>query len=76
MDGKEQTLLICCGAIAREVLAIIKANGLGDLTVESLPAGLHNTPQFIPERVRKKIHDSRDRYQRIVVLYSDCGTGL
>ena len=57
MCGNGQTLLICCGAIAREVLAIINANNLDHMKVESLPAGLHNTPQLIPERVRKKIKD-------------------
>ena len=28
MDGNGQTMLICCGATAREILAIIDANGL------------------------------------------------
>ncbi|MBT6428128.1 MAG: DUF1638 domain-containing protein, partial [Rhodospirillaceae bacterium] len=37
--------------------------------------GLHNTPQFIPERVREKIRANRDQFERILVLYSDCGTG-
>ena len=75
MYGNGQTLLICCGAIAREVLAIINANNLDHMKVESLPAGLHNTPQFIPERVRKKIKENRKEFERILVLYSDCGTG-
>ncbi|MBT3532878.1 MAG: DUF1638 domain-containing protein, partial [Rhodospirillaceae bacterium] len=71
----QKTLLICCGATAREVLAIVKGNGMGHMQVESLPAGLHNTPQFIPERVREKIRANRDQFERILVLYSDCGTG-
>lgn len=75
MYGNGQTLLICCGAIAREVLAIINANNLDHMKVESLPAGLHNTPHFIPERVRKKIKENRKEFERILVLYSDCGTG-
>ena len=75
MYGNGQTLLICCGAIAREVLAIINANNLDHMKVESLPAGLHNTPHFIPERVRKKIKENRTEFERILGLYSDCGTG-
>ena len=75
MDKAPKTLLICCGATAPEVLAIVKGNGLDHMRVESLPAGLHNTPQFIPERVREKIRANRDLYARILVLYSDCGTG-
>ena len=71
----QKTLLICCGATAREVLAIVEGNGMGHMQVESLPAGLHNTPQFIPERVREKIRANRDQFERILVLYSACGTG-
>jgi hypothetical protein len=75
MSTAPSTLLICCGATAREVLAIIEGNGLDHMRVESLPAGLHNTPQFIPDRVREKIRENRDQYERILVLYSDCGSG-
>ena len=45
------------------------------MKVECLPAHLHNTPQLIPEAVRSKIQQSRDKFQRIIVLYADCGTG-
>ena len=75
MNRTEKTLLICCGATAREILAIIDANGLDHMKVESLPAGLHNQPRLIPDRVREKIQASRDLFDRILVLYSDCGTG-
>jgi hypothetical protein len=75
MDLAPDILLICCGATAPEILAIIKANRLTNMRVESLPASLHNTPQFIAERVREKIQANRDCYERILVLYSDCGTG-
>lgn len=75
MAKAPDTLLICCGATAREVLAIVDANGLDHMRVESLPAGLHNRPQLIPERVREKIRANRSRFDRILVLYSDCGTG-
>ena len=75
MDGNGQTLLICCGATAREILAITNANGLDYMKVKSLPASLHNTLQFIPKRVREKIKANRNEYKRILALYSDCGTG-
>ena len=75
MGTRPRTLLICCGAIAREVLSIIDANGLAGFVVESLPAKLHNRPEQIPERVREKIQARRDAFDRLVVLYSDCGTG-
>ncbi len=75
MDRPPRTLLICCGATAREILVMVKANGLDHMRVQSLPAGLHNTPRLIPERVREKIRANRAQYERILVLYSDCGTG-
>ena len=75
MDGNGQTLPICCGATAREILAITDANGLDYMEVESLPTSLHNTLKFIPKRVREKIKANRNEYKHILALYSDCGTG-
>ncbi len=74
-SGQLATLLITCGAIAREIVVILKQNELDFMKVECLPAHLHNTPQLIPEAVRDKIQQSRDKFQRILVLYADCGTG-
>ncbi len=73
--SKKQTLLITCGALAKEMLAILKHNNLHSMKVECLPAHLHNTPQLIPEAVRGKIQQYRDKFQHIIVLYADCGTG-
>jgi hypothetical protein len=70
-----RTLLIACGALAREVLALIRNNGWSHLEVSCLPAKLHNTPARIPEAVRAKIRAARTRYDKIFVLYGDCGTG-
>jgi Protein of unknown function (DUF1638) len=70
-----RTLLIACGALAREVLALIRLNGWSHMAVACLPAKLHNTPARIPEAVRAKIRGARKRYDEILVLYGDCGTG-
>jgi hypothetical protein len=70
-----RTLLIACGALAPEVLALIRLNGWSHMELACLPAHLHNTPQRIPEAVRAKIRRARPGYQRIFVLYGDCGTG-
>jgi len=69
------TIVIACGALAREVLAVIEGQGLKDIAITCLPAGWHNTPAKIPEGVRAKIRESRGRYGRILVAYGDCGTG-
>lgn len=70
-----RTLLIACGALAREVVDLIRLNGWSHLTVTCLPANWHNRPEKIAEGVRGKIQDARDDYDKIFVLYGDCGTG-
>jgi hypothetical protein len=71
-----RTLIIACGALARELLAITERNGL-DVAIECLPASLHNRPSEIPEAVRGRIRRALDRWpaERILVGYADCGTG-
>ena len=73
--GPPTTLLIACGALAREVVDVIRLNGLSHVSVTCLPAIWHNTPNKIPEGVRRKIGEARGRYDRILVLYGDCGSG-
>ncbi len=68
-------LVIACGAIARELIAVIRANGWQHCKVQCLPAALHNDPQRIPAAVHAKIKDARGRFRRIFVAYADCGTG-
>jgi len=70
-----RTLLIACGALAREVLDLIALNGWSHTDVTCLPAKLHNTPALIPQAVRGKIRRGRKTHERIFVLYGDCGTG-
>jgi len=68
-------LIIACGALAHEITALRRANCWDDLTVQCLPAELHNRPERIPAAVRALIQESRDRYRSIFVAYADCGTG-
>ena len=71
-----RTLLIACGALAREILAIIEINGLSGMALECLPATLHNHPERIPEAVREKVRAARARgIEDVHVVYADCGTG-
>ncbi len=70
-SGARRVLVIACGALAREVLAL----HLDGLDVTCLPASLHNRPEQIPERMRAKIRAHRAAYDEILCLYGDCGTG-
>ena len=68
------TLVIACGAIARELVRIKETSGWDHLHIQCLPARLHNTPDRIPGVVREKIDSEQHRFERIFVAYADCGT--
>lgn len=74
MTAAPSTLLIACGALAREILALRQAAGWSHLEVDCLPAHFHNTPEAIAPAVRAKIRENRGRFGRIFVVYGDCGT--
>jgi hypothetical protein len=75
MRTPPNTLLIACGALAREIAALKRANGWSTLDVRCLPAELHNRPERIAPAVRETIQANRGRYASIFVVYGDCGTG-
>ncbi|MBT6829785.1 MAG: DUF1638 domain-containing protein, partial [Rhodospirillaceae bacterium] len=52
-------LLICCGSLAREITALMRAHDWSHMSITCLPAHIHNTPDKIPEAVRAKIHEAR-----------------
>lgn len=72
-DGR--ILLLACGALANEILALKKANGWGHMDLACLPAILHNHPDQIPARVAEAIAKHRPDYDAIFIVYADCGTG-
>ena len=74
-DGRGRVLLIACGALAREILALKAANGWEHLDLQCLPAILHNTPQKIVPAVEAVVTEARGRYDSVFVVYADCGTG-
>jgi hypothetical protein len=69
-----KTLLIACGALAREVLAIREKNNW-QVDVVAVASLLHNEPDKLPSAILNRITKARDEYQRILVVYGDCGTG-
>src|SRR5215831_13683627 len=71
-----RVLVIACGAIAREVLAVVRMNGWSHVTLRCLPGKLHNTPQVIADRVDDKLWQAeREGWDAVFVAYGDCGTG-
>jgi Protein of unknown function (DUF1638) len=73
--ARARTLVIGCGALARELLEVTRQPGFEHLEVTCLPAQLHFRPEKIPAAVRRAIADARPRYEQIFVAYMDCGTG-
>ncbi len=68
-----RTLIVGCGALARELVALTR--DLPHVDVTCLPATLHNRPGGIPGAVRDRIRRRRAGYDRVFVAYADCGTG-
>ena len=68
-------LLIACGALAREILAIKELNGLDHMDLTCLPAKLHLYPDQITGAVEGAVRKHRQSYDQICVVYADCGTG-
>jgi hypothetical protein len=68
-----KVLIVGCGALAREIVAL--TSDLPNVDVTCLPATLHNRPGGIPAAVRDRIRSRRTGYDRVFVAYADCGTG-
>ncbi|TPM38475.1 DUF1638 domain-containing protein [Mesorhizobium sp. B2-3-4] len=72
----ERLLVIACGMIAREVLAVKEQLKLDHLDLTCLPAEYHFYPDRIAPAMDKAIEKAKaDGYEHIFVGYGDCGTG-
>ncbi|MCO5065539.1 MAG: DUF1638 domain-containing protein [Rhizobiaceae bacterium] len=72
----ERLLVIGCGMIAREVLAVKERLGLDHLDLTCLPAEFHFYPDRIAPAMDEALTKARSEgYDRIFVGYADCGTG-
>jgi hypothetical protein len=76
MTAERPPLVIGCGALAPELVALTRRAGLPPMDLACLPATLHNRPEQIPDRIRARIRRARAKgYDRIFIAYADCGTG-
>ncbi len=75
MPDLPQVLILACGALAREYLDLIERNGWNNVTLECLPAKLHNTPKLITDAVRERLDRAGESFDSILIGYADCGTG-
>jgi len=67
------TGLILCGALGKEVLDIVEKHGW-DAEVVGIPAVVHVFPDQIAPKVEGRILELREKYERLIVLFGDCGS--
>lgn len=71
-----KNLIITCGAIAKEILQIIKINNIeSTFDLQCIPAILHNHPEKIAPLLKQKIEENKPNYDKIIVGFGDCGSG-
>jgi Protein of unknown function (DUF1638) len=69
-------LVIACGALASELRAVLKAQGLdGRVEVTYLPANLHNRPERIVPELEPLLERAAEQHRNVFIAYADCGTG-
>ena len=76
-EGAPRVRLIACGALAGEILALIRLNDWTHLDLKCLPAQLHLRPDLIPDAVEAEVRRARalGDFDAVKVIYADCGTG-
>ncbi|KAB1125044.1 DUF1638 domain-containing protein [Neorhizobium galegae] len=73
---REKVHVIACGAIAREILAVSRQQGLDHIDLNCLPAIWHAYPQKIVPGLEKAVAEAREAgFEKIFFAYADCGTG-
>ncbi|MDG1341330.1 MAG: DUF1638 domain-containing protein [Paracoccaceae bacterium] len=73
--GTGRVLLLACGALAREIIALKQTNGWDHMDLKCLPAIFHLFPDKIVPGIREAVEKYRADYETIFVVYADCGTG-
>lgn len=74
-DHLGRVLLLACGALAHEILALKRLNKWDHMDLQCLPAKLHLYPDKIPAAVEDAVLKHVEDYETIFVVYADCGTG-
>ena len=75
MSNDASLLIIACGALAHEITALIEVNRWQHVSIQCLPAELHNRPEEIPGAVKAKLNATGKQFDQVFIAYADCGTG-
>jgi len=68
-----RTALLICGALGKEVKTLVDDRGW-EVDIYGVPAMHHFYPKKIVEAVDRRLGELSSRYERVVVVYGDCGT--
>ena len=71
----DRVLVLACGALAKEILHVVRLNEWSHVTMECLPARFHHEPDKITPAIAERLNASRDQYDKVLIGYADCGTG-
>lgn len=66
--------LIICGALGHEVRDLIERHGW-DAEIAAVPAQVHLFPEQIAPKVEARIAELHQQYERLIVVFGDCGSG-
>ena len=65
-EPSDKILILACGALSKEISALIRLNGWTHLKTRYLPAILHNTPEIIAEQLRFNLQCAQSKFSRIL----------
>lgn len=71
---RPRALVVACGALGRELVALKESTGWDALDITCLPAIWHNHPEKIAPGLRRKLQAAHG-YEQVFVAYGDCGSG-
>ena len=66
-EKSDKILVIACGALAKEITALIQMNNWTHLQLRYLPAKLHNEPNNIPQNIRKYLVNAQNKFSQIFI---------
>ena len=64
MSNDASLLIIACGALAHEITALIEVNRWQHVSIQCLPAELHNRPEEIPGAVKAKLNATGKQFDQ------------
>jgi hypothetical protein len=74
MQSASHTLIIACGAMAKETRVIIDRHDW-QVDLKAIPALYHMTPPKIVRDLDRMLAEYSASYAKVIVVYGECGTG-